>query len=87
MAHLPTGLSRITLDPADATQRPARFFVLGGAPFDEHLLMWWNFVARTAEEIAQARDDWAAGRFPQVRGADVAPLPAPPLPAGRLRPR
>ncbi|HZR53700.1 MAG TPA: pirin-like C-terminal cupin domain-containing protein [Streptosporangiaceae bacterium] len=55
MAHLPAGLSRITLEPFEGTRNPARFFVLGGEPFGERLLMWWNFVARTAEEIVAAR--------------------------------
>ncbi len=39
-----------------------RVLLLGGPPFPETILMWWNFVARTPEEIATARDDWAAGR-------------------------
>jgi quercetin 2,3-dioxygenase len=50
-------------------------------------VMWWNFVARTGEEIAQARDDWAAGRFAEVRGYPGDPLPAPPLPPFPLKPR
>jgi redox-sensitive bicupin YhaK (pirin superfamily) len=87
MARLPAGLSSITIEPAEGTRNPARFFVLGGEPFGEQLLMWWNFVARTAEEITAAREDWVAGRFAPVRGGNLAPLPAPELPAGRLRPR
>ncbi len=62
-------------------------FVLGGEPFGERLLMWWNFVARTAEEIVAARADWVAGRFAPVRACDLAPLPVPELPVGRLRPK
>ena len=86
LAHLPPGLSEIRLSPAGG-RTLARFFVLGGAPFSERLLMWWNFVARTGEEIAQARDDWAAGRFAEVRGYPGAPLAAPPLPSVPLKPR
>jgi hypothetical protein len=56
-------------------------------PFGERLLMWWNFVARSAEEITRAREDWAAGRFPEVRGSPGAPLAAPPLPGVPLKPR
>jgi quercetin 2,3-dioxygenase len=61
--------------------------VLGGAPFGERLLMWWNFVGRSGEEIAHAREDWAAGRFPEVHGYPGPRLVAPALPAVPLRPR
>jgi redox-sensitive bicupin YhaK (pirin superfamily) len=40
---------------------PARALLIGGEPFEERLLMWWNFVARTREEVSAARDDWMAG--------------------------
>ena len=40
----------------------ARLLLIGGPPFSETILMWWNFVARTAEEIAQARADWEERR-------------------------
>src|ERR1019366_1156486 len=67
LAHLPAGRSRIQLSPAGG-RRLARFFVVGGVPFGERLLMWWNFVARSGQEIAKARADWAAGGFGEVRG-------------------
>jgi quercetin 2,3-dioxygenase len=86
LAHLPAGRSGIRLSPASG-RRMARFFVLGGAPFAEPLLMWWNFVARTGEEIIRARQDWVAGRFGQVQGYPGAPLAAPSLPPVPLRPR
>ncbi|MEU4803914.1 pirin family protein [Actinosynnema sp. NPDC023587] len=68
---------------------PARVMVLGGEPFGEQIVMWWNFVARDHEEIVRYRDEWQAGtdRFGQVAGYPGARLPAPPLPRGRLRPR
>jgi redox-sensitive bicupin YhaK (pirin superfamily) len=44
---------------ADAT---ARALLIGGAPFGEEILMWWNFVARTTDEMAAAREDWQARR-------------------------
>jgi quercetin 2,3-dioxygenase len=86
LAHLPVGVPEIRFSPAGG-RRHARFFVLGGAPFGERLLMWWNFVARTGEEIAQAREDWAAGRFGVVHGYPGPPLAAPPLPTVPLKPR
>ena len=57
---------------------PLRALLLGGAPFGETILMWWNFVARTTDEIVAAREDWQAGRrFGEV-GAYAGPrLPAP----------
>jgi len=86
LAHLPAGLSEIRLSPAGG-RRHARFFVLGGVPFAERLLMWWNFVGRSGEEIARAREDWVAGRFGDVRGYPGKPLAAPPLPTVPLKPR
>jgi quercetin 2,3-dioxygenase len=66
----------------------ARLFLLGGEPFEEPLVMWWNFVGRSHEEIAAARHDWAAGRrFGQVAGYDGDPLPAPAMPTTRLKAR
>ncbi|MFV8167640.1 pirin family protein [Mycobacterium sp. 134] len=70
---------------------PARAILLGGPPFTEELVMWWNFVGRSHDDIATYRDLWQAGdvRFGDVQGytGRVARLPAPPLPNGRLKPR
>src|SRR5258705_7944773 len=53
--------------------------LIGGPPFPEKILMWWNFVARTPEEIAQARSDWQSHqRFGEVRYRGSR-LEAPPL--------
>ena len=86
LAHVPAGRSEISLSPAGG-RRLSRFFVVGGVPFAEPLVMWWNFVARTGAEIAQAREDWIAGRFGEVRGYPGGPLAAPPLPPVPLKPR
>lgn len=57
-----------------------RIILVGGKPFPEKILMWWNFVARTPEEIAQARREWEAGdRFGEVGGYSGARLRAPDL--------
>jgi redox-sensitive bicupin YhaK (pirin superfamily) len=59
---------------------PARLMLLGGAPFGETILMWWNFVARATEEIVAARDDWQAGRrFGQVAAYAGGRIEAPPF--------
>ncbi|WP_445996452.1 pirin family protein [Okibacterium fritillariae] len=67
----------------------ARFILLGGEPFAEDLIMWWNFVGRSHDDIVSARDDWEAqaGRFGHVEGHAGARIPAPPLPNVRLTPR
>lgn len=59
----------------------ARLLLIGGAPFGERVLMWWNFVARTPEEIAAARTAWQEEqeRFGVVRGYDGPRIPAPAL--------
>ena len=62
----------------------SRLFLLGGVPLGERLLMWWNFVARTPEEITAAVAGWREGRFGTVADYDGEPLPAPPLDAVRL---
>lgn len=64
-------------------------FLIGGEPFEADLVMWWNFVGRSHEEIAQAQEDWAArsARFGHVVGHGDEWIPAPPLPNVRLTPR
>ncbi|MCG7609695.1 MULTISPECIES: pirin family protein [Mycobacterium] len=70
---------------------PARAILLGGPPFTEELVMWWNFVGRSHDDIVTYRELWQAGdaRFGDVHGyqGHIARLPAPPLPNGRLKPR
>ncbi len=90
LVHLPPGARRVRLDAGPAG---GRAFLLGGEPFPEDLLMWWNFVARSHDEVVQAREEWTAAvagadtRFGQVATYDGPALPAPALPASRLRPR
>lgn len=55
---LPAGASAVHLELAAGTCA----VVIGGAPFEEVPLMWWNFVARSSDEIALAREDWMARR-------------------------
>ena len=54
---------------------------IGGPPFPETVLMWWNFVARTREEIAEARADWEQhhARFGEVKAYTGPRLDAPSL--------
>ena len=84
LLYLGSGRSELEVSATD----PARLILLGGEPFEEQLVMWWNFVGRSHEDIVQARDDWQAGvGFGAVEGFDGDRLPAPALPGTRLRPR
>jgi len=67
--------------PAGAT-----LFLIGGEPFEDDVVMWWNFVGRTHEEIVEAREAWEAGsdRFGRVVDHGDERIPAPPMPAVRL---
>jgi redox-sensitive bicupin YhaK (pirin superfamily) len=69
----------------------AHAFLLGGAPFGEDVLLWWNFVGRSTEEMAAARQEWEGSdgrgrRFGEVRGYDGPRLVSPEL-TTRLRAR
>lgn len=72
-----------------SSDRGALVFLIGGQPFDDDLVMWWNFVGRSHEEIVEARDDWESGseRFGVVDGHGDVRVPAPPMPLVRLAPR
>lgn len=62
------------------SRRGARLLLLGGTPFRERILLWWNFVARSPEEIAEARSNWEARQgFGEVRHYNGPRLTAPPL--------
>ena len=64
----------------------AQWLLLGGVPFEEPLIIWWNLVARTQAEIESALADWNAGRFTPVRaGSSAQPLAAPSLAGVQLR--
>ena len=67
-------------EAAFASQSGARLLLVGGPPFPESILMWWNFVARTPEEISEARADWERGlRFGHVAAYNGPRLAAPEL--------
>ncbi|MFH8473867.1 pirin family protein [Streptomyces sp. NPDC018000] len=66
----------------------AGLMLLGGEPFEEEIVMWWNFIGRSHEEIEEARKGWMeSSRFGEVKGYDGDPLPAPELPPVALKPR
>jgi quercetin 2,3-dioxygenase len=73
--YAPAGRMQIPMAAPTGTT----LLLLGGVPLGEPLLMWWNFVARTPQEIADAVDDWREGKFGEVGGYVGEPLEAPPL--------
>ena len=98
LGFLAAGADQTTLRAAP--HAPARLVLIGGEPFGEEIVMWWNFVGRSHEDVVQARADWSrqlgepapevatsAARFGTVAGYDGPALPAPQLPGVRLAPR
>ncbi|RCV49372.1 pirin family protein [Marinitenerispora sediminis] len=95
-----TGVGSGTLRIANGGGEPARLVLLGGAPFGEEVVMWWNFLGRSTEEIRQYREEWEnhGERFGRVEGYvghggpgrnrdGMARIPAPELPQVPMRPR
>ena len=99
LAYAPPGSDTLVLT---AGAEGARVILLGGVPFEEEIVMWWNFVARDHDEIAEFRRRYQAELgFEAADPADAvkpplfgefppdqpAPMPAPVLPTARLKPR
>lgn len=93
LAYLAPGRTSIVLE---AGAEAVRALLIGGEPLGERIVMWWNFIGRTHEEIVEYRSRWQAeviaaekddGQFGHVAGYDGDPLPAPVMPNVRLRPR
>jgi redox-sensitive bicupin YhaK (pirin superfamily) len=90
-----TGTGADTVAVANTGGAPARVVVIGGEPFGEDVVMWWNFIGRDDAEIRRYREEWNAygDRFGETHGYTPhdpdAPrrLPAPEMPGTRLRPR
>ena len=76
MLYLGTGRAGLEFSSPHGTE----FLLLGGVPFDERIVMWWNFVGASHEEIVAARTQWQDGaRFGEVADAGKR-LEAPALP-------
>ena len=91
LLHVPVGREELTLTAGD---EGARLVLIGGPPFGEQIVMWWNFIGRTHEQVVQAREQWQAelghdpdGRFGAFDYPGGESLPAPALPHVTLRPR
>lgn len=55
LGYVPPGTAHLQLTSYDAA---VRILLLGGPPFGEAIVMWWNFVGRTHEEIVAFRTEW-----------------------------
>jgi redox-sensitive bicupin YhaK (pirin superfamily) len=68
LGYLGTGRRELRVEAMPGS----RFLLIGGEPFQEELLMWWNFVGRTHDEVEQARDAWEAQASLQDRDMATA---------------
>jgi redox-sensitive bicupin YhaK (pirin superfamily) len=88
LGYVAPGPDRLVVTAGDGA---ARAVLIGGEPFEEDVVMWWNFVGRSHDEIVEFRREWEAEseRFGAVTGyqGSTRRLPAPPLPKARLKPR
>jgi quercetin 2,3-dioxygenase len=71
------------------SQQGGRVIMLGGQPFAEDIVMWWNFIGRSHQEIVDFRSAWErrAPRFPPIVSRSEKVMEAPPMPTVTLKPR
>lgn len=96
LLYLPAGVPALELACTPGSQ----LLLIGGEPMQEAIVLWWNFVARTGEEMVQARAQWQAEmqaphdalpqgqprRFgPALLESPLAPLHAPSLQGVQLQ--
>lgn len=107
LAYTPHGSDSISFT---AGSSPTRIVLIGGVPFEDKIVMWWNFVGRSHDDIVNYRAAWqkeieasdadeytptsgtysdgiSVPRFGIFPENQPAPLPAPPLPNVRIKPR
>lgn len=93
LAYVEPGCTSLTLT---SYAEPVRLLLLGGPPFGEEIVMWWNIVARTHEEVVEWREAWQRqitdaglvdGWYGVPVGDELPPIPAPALPNVRLKQR
>lgn len=83
----------IYLEPGEravvTSETGATALLIGGEPFDEKLVMWWNFIGRDHDEIVAWRESWNAAsvEWPAFVDEIGGRIPAPELPNVRMRPR
>ncbi|MGH3359723.1 MAG: pirin family protein [Nocardioidaceae bacterium] len=84
LAYLGCGRDQLAVSSTEG----ATFLLLGGEPFEEEIVMWWNFIGRSHDEILAMRKAWMEGSdYGTVDSFGGETIPAPPLPEVSLRPR
>ncbi|OTG80164.1 quercetin 2,3-dioxygenase [Acinetobacter sp. ANC 5054] len=78
MVVLEPGLKQVKID----VHAGSRVLLLGGEPFESPILLWWNFVGRTQEELNLAREQWINQdeRFGSIPDYEGPRLEAPAFP-------
>ena len=79
LLYLGSGRSDLLL----RTDTTARLLLMGGEPFEEHIVMWWNCVGRDHDDIAAAREQWMRA---DPRFGTVPAIPATACPHRRCPP-
>jgi redox-sensitive bicupin YhaK (pirin superfamily) len=87
LGFLEPGQDSLELTATEST----RLLVLGGPPFGEQMVMWWNYIGREHEEVVAYRAEWEAllaegtnDRFQLPEDDPLEPLHSPPLPNARM---
>jgi quercetin 2,3-dioxygenase len=77
LVYLGCGRDRLHVN---ATEQ-SRALLVGGAPVEDEVFIWWNFVGHDRATIVEAQNDWESGspRFGTVPGSTrrLAPPPIP----------
>ncbi len=89
VGYVEPGATAVTI--ANPLTTAQRVMLIGGTPYEEQFVMWWNFIGTDHDAVAQAREEWEqqTERFGKVAGyvGEIDHIPAPALPNARLRPR
>lgn len=89
----PAQATYLETDSADSihieAKAEAKVLLLAGEPFGEEIVMWWNFIGRSHEEIVAMRARWNEqdGWIPTINDRIGGWIPAPDLPNVTLRAR
>jgi redox-sensitive bicupin YhaK (pirin superfamily) len=74
-----------------SAEEDARLLLIGGPPFGEQIVMWWNYIGRDHDEVVAYRAEWEAllehgssDRFALPADDPLEPLHSPPLPNARM---